>query len=185
MLGSGVAPNFVVPSAGNEWGSTVPLFLTLLRAECLSFRTSEPLRVCSFPRSQAVHIHGGTNPAKGAGGNDGNTDGDAGGFLEDCHPLVHTGHGIGLPAWCDLDGSSSVDHGSFPSTGLWVTDSTSTPVRLAFGPVLVHRRCRLSALAIPCVETEPPGRHWDNRAGSQWVRGSGVAPVLFVHGVGN
>jgi len=44
--------------------------------------------------------------------------------------------------------------------GLCVTDSTSTPVRLVFGPVLVHRQITLSAFATPCVETEPPGhRH--------------------------
>jgi hypothetical protein len=61
-------------------------------------------------------------------------------------------------------GSSILDHGSSPKTGLCVTDSTSTPVRLAFGPVLVHRRCRLSAFATPCVETEPPGHHVDSRA---------------------
>jgi len=37
-------------------------------------------------------------------------------------------------------------------------------VRLVLGPVLVHRRCRLSAFATPCVETEPPGHHVDSRA---------------------
>ena len=54
------------------------------------------------------------------------------------------------------------------------------PVRLVFGPVLVHRRHTLSAFAAPCVETEPPGHHWDSRAASQWMLGSGVAPELIV-----
>ena len=40
------------------------------------------------------------------------------------------------------------------------------PVRLAFGPVLVHRRCRLSALAPQCVETATPGHHWDEPGGT-------------------
>ena len=78
-----------------------------------------------------------------------------------------------------------MDHGSFPKTGLCVTDSTSTPVRLVLGPVLVHRRCRLSASAPQCVETETPGHHGDSRADSQWMLGSGVAPELVVVGVGN
>ena len=34
-------------------------------------------------------------------------------------------------------------------------------------------------------ETEPPGHHGDSRAASQWMRGSGVPPVLVVRGVGN
>jgi len=52
--------------------------------------------------------------------------------------------------------------------GLCATDSTSTPVRLAFGPVLVHRRITLSAFTTPCVEAEPPGHHVD-RPGGQSV----------------
>ena len=67
--------------------------------------------------------------------------------MEDCHPLVQTGHGTRLPAWCDLDASSCVDHGSGPSAGLCVTDSTRAPVRLVFGPVLAHRQTTLSASA--------------------------------------
>ena len=35
-----------------------------------------------------------------------------------------------------------------------------SPVRLLFGPMLVHRQYSLSASAPQCVETEPPGhRH--------------------------
>ena len=103
-------------------------------------------------------------PAERAGGNDGNPDVNAGGFLPDCHSLMGAGHGIRLPARCDLDGSPVMDHGSVPNTGLCATDSTSAPVRLAFGPMLVHRRTTLSALAPQCVETEPPGHHGDSRA---------------------
>ena len=78
-----------------------------------------------------------------------------------------------------------MDHGSVPITGLCVTDSTSAPMRLVFGPVLVHRRCRLSASAPQCVETETPGHHGDSRADSQWMLGSGVAPELVVDRSGN
>ena len=34
-------------------------------------------------------------------------------------------------------------------------------------------------------ETQPPGHHVDSRAESQWMRGLGVAPDLFVLGAGN
>ena len=40
-----------------------------------------------------------------------------------------------------------------------------SPMHLVFGPMLVHRRGILSALAIPCVETEPPGHHEDAPGG--------------------
>ena len=57
--------------------------------------------------------------------------------------------------------------------GLCVTDSTSAPTRLVFGPVLVHRRHTLSAFAIPCVEPELPGHHGDAPGGMSvdaWTR---------------
>ena len=103
--------------------------------------------------------------AQRAGRHNGNPEVNAGCLLEDCHPFVRTGDGICLPAGCHEVGSPVVDHGSVPNTGLCATDSTSTPVRLAFGPVLVYRRCSLSASTTPCPETEPPDHRHDAPGG--------------------
>ena len=92
---------------------------------------------------------------------------------------------VSLSTRGNLVGPPNVDHGSFPNTGLCATDSTSTPVRLVLGPVLVHRGITLSTLAPQCVETEPSGHHVDSRAATQWMRGLGVAPELVMPGVGN
>ena len=50
VCGSGVAPDLVVPGVGNEWGSTVTVFLSVLRAACLelpaTWRRLLPSRPC-------------------------------------------------------------------------------------------------------------------------------------------
>ena len=74
---------------------------------------------------------------------------------------MHAGDGIRLSTRGYLVGPPNVDHGSFPKAGLCVTDSTSAPMRLVLGPMLVHRQHSLSAFAIRCVEIEPPGHHED------------------------
>ena len=52
--------------------------------------------------------------------------------------------------------------------------------------MLVHRRHTLSAFAIPCVETEPPGHHVDEPGGGcQRVGGLSVPPEFVVRGAGN
>ena len=57
---------------------------------------------------------------------------------------------------------------------------------LAFSPVLVHRGTTLSASAILCVETAPPGHHEDEPGGGcQWLRRSGVPPDFIMAGARN
>jgi hypothetical protein len=63
--------------------------------------------------------------------------------------------------------------------GLCVTDSTSTPMRLAFGPVLVHRRKILSAFVTSCVETEPLGGNARNLPALSAVRTVGSARIAW------
>ena len=66
----GVAPELIVGGAGNEWESTVPRFLILLRAECRSFRASIPLHCGCFPRSHAFVVRCLAQPAERASSHD-------------------------------------------------------------------------------------------------------------------
>ena len=113
MRRSGVAPELVVPGAGNECGSTVTVFLLRLRPE----RDMQGLciRLCKrgFPRTHALEVCRQAQASKRSSRDDGNTDGDAV-VLCQGSPLVQTGHGISPPAGCDLEGIPPMDHGSFP-----------------------------------------------------------------------
>ena len=102
----------------------------------------------------------------------------------DCLEFPGPGHRIVVPAMSNLDGSAGADHSSLRAD-LCATDSTSTPVRLVIGPMLVHRRCSLSASTTQCVETEPPGHHADSRADTEGMRGSGAVPVISAFGTRN
>ncbi len=143
----GVAPELVVPGVGNVWTGPITLMQTKSADHFNALWVGPHLGFCGFPRTHAVIVGGVANPAKCAGG-------------YHSHPYMHTSHvlvigselthevyGVRLPARTDLKGPSILDHGSFPIAGLCATDSTSTPVRLVLGPMLVHRRHSLSASA--------------------------------------